>query len=134
MIAWSKTLFGARQRVWLYAGLLFRRIDRVPRAWLAEMYRLTRSPGFLDATLAAERTQIDLGGQREVLLDQLSRLTIPTLIVWGHHDRIVPYHQGQDALIRLPRGSFASIPDCGHLPQVERPDRLTAALTEFFRQ
>jgi pimeloyl-ACP methyl ester carboxylesterase len=70
-------------------------------------------------------------GQREVLLDRLPRLEMPTLILWGARDRVVPLNQARDAATRLRRGSLELVPDCGHLPHVERPDRLAAILDKF---
>jgi pimeloyl-ACP methyl ester carboxylesterase len=49
----------------------------------------------MEAAMTALRAQVALGGQREVLVDQLPHLQIPTLIVWGEHDRVFPYSQGQ---------------------------------------
>ena len=38
-------------------------------------------------------TSIARGGQRIILLDQLARLEMPTMIVWGEDDRICPAMQ-----------------------------------------
>jgi 4,5:9,10-diseco-3-hydroxy-5,9,17-trioxoandrosta-1(10),2-diene-4-oate hydrolase len=129
--AWSKTPLGAAQRAWLKAQLLFTRPERAPAGWMKEQYRLAQLPGFLEAALAALRAQLDLGGQREVLLDQLPRLEIPTLIVWGESDRILPVSQAREAVARLKQGSLELIPDCGHLPQVEQPDHFVGILSRF---
>ncbi len=131
-IAWSRTPFGAAQRAWLRARLLFARPHLAPNEWMREQRRLTLLPGFLEAELAALRAQAGLGGQREVLLDRLSRLDIPTLVVWGASDRVFPSSQAREAAARLQEGSLELIPNCGHLPHVEHPDRFVAALGEFF--
>jgi len=80
---------------------------------------------------AALRAQIDLGGQREVLVDQLPDLEMPTLVVWGERDRVFPYSQARTAVSRLRQGVLELIPDCGHLPHVERPDCFAAILGRF---
>jgi pimeloyl-ACP methyl ester carboxylesterase len=69
-----------------------------------------------------------------VLLDRLPYLKMPTLVVWGARDRVFPPSQAQDAVSRLPKGSLALIPDCGHMPHVECPVRFVAALDEFFAE
>jgi pimeloyl-ACP methyl ester carboxylesterase len=130
-IAWSKTPLGATQRAWLKAQLLFARPERAPAEWMNEQYRLAQLPGFMEAALAALRAQLDLGGQREVLLDQLPHLEIPTLVVWGESDRILPVSQAREAVALLKQGSLELIPDCGHLPQVERPDHFVEAVGRF---
>jgi pimeloyl-ACP methyl ester carboxylesterase len=88
-------------------------------------------PGYLEATLSSLRAQLNVIGQREVLLDSLPQLNMPTLVVWGTNDRVFPKEQAQAAVSRLKQGHLALIPDCGHLPQVERPELFTAALSEF---
>jgi pimeloyl-ACP methyl ester carboxylesterase len=127
-----RTPIGAYQRAWGRAALLFARPGSVPREWLAEQRRLALSPGYLEAHLATLRAQVSPGGQREVLVDQLSLLKMPTLVVWGASDRVFPESQARDAAARLHEGSLAVIPDCGHMPHVECPDLFVAALNEFF--
>jgi pimeloyl-ACP methyl ester carboxylesterase len=124
-----KTPVGAYQRAWGRTALLFAHPPRsVPREWLAEQRRLALSPGYLEAHLTALRAQVNPGGQREVLLDRLPYLEVPTLVVWGARDRVFPESQAREAVARLRQGSLAVIPDCGHMPHVECPDRFLAAL------
>ncbi len=130
-ITLSKTPLGATQRAWLRIPLLFARPERVPPEWIEEQYRLSQLPGFSQAVVAALRAQVDPGGQREVLLDRLPSLEIPTLVVWGESDRIFPVSQARDAVAHLREGSLELVPDCGHLPHVERPERFVAALDRF---
>lgn len=130
-LAVARTPLGAAQRVQTYVALNHWRPERVPRAWLGEMYRLSWVPGFLEATLASKRGIINPSGQWQVVLDHLPHLTMPTLIIWGTHDLIVPYYQAQAAVARLPRGRLAAIPNCGHESHVERPDHFIAALRQF---
>ena len=105
--------------------------EGAPRAWLAEQYTLTRTPGFLEAMLAALRAHVLPGGQREVLLEELRALPAPTLIVWGTRDRIFPSRHAEDAAARLEGESLVFIPGCGHLPHVERPGRFAEVLGRF---
>ena len=99
--------------------------------WLSEQHRLARTPGFLEATLGALRAQVGPGGQRGALLEELHTLTTPALVVRGARDRVFPKRQAQDASARLENGRLALIPDCGHLPQVERSERLAEVLIWF---
>jgi len=79
-VAWGRTPVGAAAKAWLRVPLLFARPERVPVEWFEGQQRLAQLPGFLEAVDTALRAQIDLGGQREVLLDELPRLRMPTLI------------------------------------------------------
>jgi 2-hydroxy-6-oxonona-2,4-dienedioate hydrolase len=129
--SWAQTPPGAAVRNWSRVVSYFARPSRVPPAWLAEQQQLALAPGFLEATLAAALAQIGPFGEREVLLEELPRLQAPTLVVWGTLDRLLPAHQAHRAAARLKRGSLSLIPDCGHLPHVERPERFVKHLVDF---
>jgi pimeloyl-ACP methyl ester carboxylesterase len=127
-----RTPVGAYQRAWGRTALLFAHPPRsVPREWLAEQCRLALSPGYLEAHLTTLRAQVGPGGQREVLLDRLPLLEMPTLVVWGARDRVFPQSQAREAVARLQKGSLSLIPDCGHMPHVECPAPFVATLKRF---
>jgi pimeloyl-ACP methyl ester carboxylesterase len=131
-IPFWRTPVGAYQRAWGRTALLFAHPPgSVPREWLAEQCRLARSPGYLEAHLTALRTLVSPLGQREVLVNRLGLLEMPTLVVWGERDRVFPRSQAKRAAARLREGSLALIPECGHMPHVECPDRFLAALGGF---
>ncbi len=130
-VGWGKRPPGAAQRALGRSALLFARPRRVPREWLKEQYRLARMQGFLEAQLATVRAQVGLRGQREVLTDRLAQLEVPTIVVWGTRDRVVPYSQAKEAASWLQEGSLELIPDCGHLPHVEQPERFMSGLGRF---
>jgi pimeloyl-ACP methyl ester carboxylesterase len=97
---------------------------------LAEQRRLAQSPGYLEAHLSVLRALVRPFGQREVLVERLSLLEVPTLVVWGARDRVFPSPSKRGG--RPPPGGFARRdPDCGHMPHVECPDRFLAALDGF---
>ena len=132
-VYWAKTPMGAAQRAWGKAPLLFALPASAPPEWLAEQYRLGLMPGFMQATLAALRRHVNPAGQREseILLDELPRLKVPTLVVWGAQDRVMPTRHARDAASCLRNGSLAIIAGCGHLPHVECPDRFAEVLNGF---
>src|SRR5918998_1820234 len=129
-----RTPLGAYQRAWGRTALLFARPPgSVPREWLAEQRRLAQSPGYLEAHLRVLRALVSPLGQREVLVERLPSLEVPTLVVWGSRDRVFPERQAREAVVRLREGSLAVIPECGHMPHVERPDAFLASLDGFIR-
>jgi pimeloyl-ACP methyl ester carboxylesterase len=130
-VAWGKTPLGAFQRAWARVPLLFGCPELVPGEWINEQTQIAQLPGFTEATMVALRAQVDMGGQREVLADQLPHLGMPTLIIWGKRDRVFPYAQGQKAASRLRQGVLELLPNCGHLPHVEQPERFVSTLGEF---
>ncbi len=66
-------------------------------------------------------------------LDRLPDLRITTLVLWGARDRELPVSQAHGAIDRLANGFLEILPDCGHLPQVEQPERCASALDRFLR-
>ncbi len=130
-VAWLKAPLGAPQWVGMLASLVFARPLLAPPAWLEQQYSQAQIPGHLEGTVACLRGEIGPWGQREVFLDELPRLEMPTLVVWGTRDLVVPHYQARDAASRLKNVRLVSIPYCGHSPHVERPDRFIAALNRF---
>jgi len=131
-IPFWRTPVGAYQRAWGRTALLFAHPpETVPREWIAEQKRLALSSGYLEAHLSVLRALVGPLGQREVLVDRLPALTIPTLVVWGARDRVFPPSQAKVAVSRLREGTLALIADCGHMPHVERPHRFLAAFGKF---
>ncbi len=133
-VAWGKRRPGAAQRALGRAALAFARPRDAPRKWIKEQYRLARLPGFLEAQLATLRAQVGLKGQREVLVDRLAQLERPTMVVWGTRDRVIPYSHAKEAVSRLQEGYLELIPECGHLPQVEQPERFVSGLRRFLNE
>ena len=63
----------------------------------------------------------------------LHRITIPTLVLWGANDKLVPppyAHAFRDA---IPGAGLQIFRDCGHLPQIEKSEEFVAAVTEFLQ-
>lgn len=130
-IALSRTRRGAHVYARVRAHFAFSHHHRAPSDWMSEQRRLAQLRGVLESSLAAKRELIRLRGQKRLALDLLPRLTMPTLVVWGELDRLLPPAHAQTAAERLPNGTVMLIPGVGHLPQVEAPDRFNAAVTSF---
>jgi pimeloyl-ACP methyl ester carboxylesterase len=65
------------------------------------------------------------------LWTRLPRLKPRSLFVWGKRDNLVPIQFEQHVRKALPQAQHLEL-DCGHVPQLERPQQTHAALTEFF--
>jgi pimeloyl-ACP methyl ester carboxylesterase len=61
----------------------------------------------------------------------LHRIDIPTLVLWGESDGIVPAIFGAAYCQAIPHAEMVVIPEAGHAPYIERPERFTAALRQF---
>lgn len=62
---------------------------------------------------------------------RLKELKVPTLILTGDDDRIVPTKQSVRAASEIPGAKLVVIPNCGHVPQEEKPQEFLSALEEF---
>lgn len=60
---------------------------------------------------------------------RLSAVTVPTLVLWGDSDRIVDPEVGRAFAVAITGATFRLLPDTGHLPQLETPKALLAAIT-----
>jgi pimeloyl-ACP methyl ester carboxylesterase len=58
-------------------------------------------------------------------------IDVPTLLIWGQQDRIVPPMVGVGLNAVLPRSDLFFIDRCGHMPQEERPDIVNKRVAEF---
>jgi pimeloyl-ACP methyl ester carboxylesterase len=67
--------------------------------------------------------------------DRLERIEVPTLIVWGENDILVPV--GDAARYQRLIGDNARteiFPDTGHMPMIERPSRFNRLVASFLEE
>ena len=64
-------------------------------------------------------------------LDRLEEVEVPTLIVWGRNDHVVPPGDAAEFGRRLRNSETVIFDDCGHVPQAERPVRFNRVLEGF---
>jgi pimeloyl-ACP methyl ester carboxylesterase len=75
--------------------------------------------------------ELTLASRESGLAERLSELTLPTLVITGDDDRIVPTEQSVRLAEELPNAQLVVIPQCGHLPHEEHPAEFMQAVTEF---
>lgn len=112
---------------------LFRRGLHAPH--LAEMWRAYASLAGAENRKAFVRTirgVIEPGGQTVSALDRLYLAAhLPTLIVWGDRDAIIPVSHAYAAHEAIPGSRLAILEGVGHFPHVEAPDQFLSVLSEF---
>ena len=64
---------------------------------------------------------------------ELKELQVPTMVVHGEGDDIIPCEAGRYLATNLPHGSFFGLPDTGHAPFLTRPEQCCNLLREFCR-
>jgi pimeloyl-ACP methyl ester carboxylesterase len=64
--------------------------------------------------------------------DRLEEIGVPTLIVWGRNDRVVPVPAALSYKKRIgDNAELVIFDECGHVPQIERPVRFNRVLERF---
>ncbi len=114
---------------------LGRRNIRSPR--LAEMWRAYSSLAGAPNRTAFVRTMrgiIEPGGQMVNALDRLYLAAhLPTLIVWGDHDGIIPVEHAYAAHKAIEGSQLEILEGAGHFPHVESPDVFNDVLIDFMQ-
>jgi pimeloyl-ACP methyl ester carboxylesterase len=111
-----------RIRQVIFKGL-FQHPEALRRELLLEQFQNGAGrPGFLPALQGLVGYDI---------LDQLTEVEVPTLIVWGRNDRVVPPQDAVGYGQRLRNSQTVIFDDTGHLPQLERPVRFNRLLEAF---
>jgi len=85
-----------------------------------------------EAFLHTLRAVVDLQGQRVSATDRLYLAErLPTLLIWGTRDPIIPIEHARAARARIPESRLVEIAGAGHWPQLDDPDRFVAELGKF---
>ncbi len=65
--------------------------------------------------------------------ERLPEIEIPTLVVWGLNDQIVPVEAAIGYHRLIPKSRLEIFERTGHLPMLERPQRFNPLLEEFIQ-
>lgn len=63
----------------------------------------------------------------------LHRIDVPTLLLWGREDRVIPFECHKRYLAGVPHAKLVTLDRCGNASHTEAADRALAALNEFIR-
>jgi pimeloyl-ACP methyl ester carboxylesterase len=106
----------------LFQGVFDRPDELRPELLWEQLANGAGRPGFLEALT-------NLLGYD--ILDRLEEVEVPTLIVWGRHDRVVPSADAAEWAERLRNSRTVILDRTGHAPQLERPVRFNRLLEDF---
>jgi len=106
------------------------RSGRIAEMWRA--YASLAEPENRQAFIKTLRAVVDLGGQTVSAADRLYLAeAVPTLIIWGDDDAIIPVEHAYAAHEAMPGSRLEILPGIGHFPQTEAPDRFIEILADF---
>ncbi len=91
--------------------------------------RLARVQGSTDALLAMDETARAIKDEPP----QISRITAPSLVIWGGKDTAIPVADG-DRLAQDLKTTLSVIADAGSMPYADQPDKIARRVLEFLEQ
>jgi pimeloyl-ACP methyl ester carboxylesterase len=92
-------------------------------AFLGDMMRATAPAGWIGALEAMK--------QRRDHTDLLPRISVPTLVVVGESDALVPLEVAEAMAGAIPGARLEVVPDAGHVANLENPDVFNRAFADF---
>ena len=105
---------------------------------VTEIWRGFMSLGDADtrrAFLATTRSVIDPGGQTVTAHDRLPRaIELPTLVVWGTRDRMIPAWHATTAHGLIENSKVVLFEGAGHFPHLDKPERFAEVLRDFLEE
>jgi pimeloyl-ACP methyl ester carboxylesterase len=121
-----KQLWGRRLFTQYFRRVLTSRNSTIPTGQVRYYYDTFNSPAARNSALATLRATLDTRSVRAAL----SRVSAPTLVVWGRYDAICSATFGQ-LMAREIRNSGFELLDTGHSPPLEAPARLAELVRRF---
>jgi pimeloyl-ACP methyl ester carboxylesterase len=128
----------AHQRLHGVAGALAGWLGRVglhagtDLAEMARGYASLADAGARQAFIHTLRAVLDIGGQRVSATDRLYLASLlPSLIIWGGQDPLIPVEHATVAHRGLPGSRLEIFHDAGHFPQLHDPVRFALTLIDF---
>jgi pimeloyl-ACP methyl ester carboxylesterase len=93
------------------------------------------SPELLENTLKAREATARVGWNpllcNPKLRERLYRITVPTLVIWGESDRLVPVAHGKAYQDGIAGAKLVVLEQCGHVPPFEKPEETAKIVTAF---
>jgi pimeloyl-ACP methyl ester carboxylesterase len=71
---------------------------------------------------------------RNNLGNELTKISLPTLLVWGNNDIVTPPFVGEEFKSLIPNSELYFIDKCGHAPMMEVPDEFNRILAAFLKR
>lgn len=65
------------------------------------------------------------------IYDKLEKISVPTLLIWGKEDKLIPFEYSKEFLSSIKNCEFIPMEGCGHSPYVEDPEKLSELVLEF---
>ena len=101
---------------------------------VAAAHRLLGQPRAGRAFRRFYRSEVGPDGVASDFSDRLGDLAVPTLLVHGADDDLIPLALARRARDRIPDAQLAVFEDCGHWPPREKPRQFVRVVSEFLAE
>ncbi|MBL8148304.1 MAG: alpha/beta hydrolase [Blastocatellia bacterium] len=126
---YGPTLFGSKTLIKLVMNNMYHNKSLITEERYEAYHRPVRSAACQTAAFNTLR-QWNLGWMR----DKLKFIKHPTLVIWGEQDWLIPVSLGAKLHLQIDSSEFVVIPECGHLPQEERPEDTCSFIVDFCKR
>ena len=101
---------------------------------LADIYDSFKDPRTRAAIRHVVRAVVDWRGQIVTMADR-AYLTeaMPMCVVWGRNDQVIPVRHAGNAAALAPSARVEIIPNAGHFPHKDHPQRFVKIVNDFIR-
>ncbi|MDA2928271.1 alpha/beta hydrolase [Acidobacteria bacterium AH-259-G07] len=99
-----------------------------------EIFAAISTPGTGRAWRSYLENEMDWSGFRSNFLSRLGEITVPTLVVHGSDDKLVPVKWARTAQKLIPDSRLCILQQCGHWPQREKPVEFHRAALNFLKK
>ncbi|UQA56463.1 alpha/beta fold hydrolase [Polyangium aurulentum] len=121
-----KQLYGRAMFRAYFRDDVFRPGAELPMARIDQHYDFFNAPESRESAYAILRAMMDT----RPIVARVTRITTPTLVVWGREDKLFPAASAQ-RLAREIHGAKLEIMNAGHSPHEERPREFVSLVTQF---
>lgn len=116
---------------WSLATSLFGDKSKITDELVAEVQKAMLEPGAGKPFISFQRSEITREGLKTDLFGRLKEIMIPTLLIHGSQDKLVPLKDAIAASKLIPNCELYIMQGCKHWPQKERPEEFSRAVEDF---
>lgn len=113
----------------------FYNIDTAPEDWVSIVSKHLKMPDRKNTirNIARSNTGNNYIKSRLTNNNMLPMVELPTLIVHGRQDRLVPVENARNASNLIPHAGLEILDECGHHPQIEKTPEFNNLVLQFFK-
>lgn len=100
-----------------------------PPLLMAATLQQTEYSGYADAIVSTIR-HMNMTGMAETY-ERVGKLGKPTLLLWGRHDKVVPFANAEKIRAAMPAAKFVELEKSGHIPTIDENAKTHRLIREF---